>query len=159
MILDTYRRGLRRLEVCQLRWDQLELKRGMLNVNQIKKGMESVAPVSGEERHALRNRQRGQPESRCVFVSERLAPLSEEGVLQVVKRAGAAAKWPFSADPPILRHACGYTAAICRRRHSVRDSRMIPVLGGTHTIGALSGRDCRGCATHPLAILRPSGTH
>jgi integrase len=39
MILVTYRHGLRATEVCQLRWDQFDLKRGSLHVNRIKNGI------------------------------------------------------------------------------------------------------------------------
>jgi integrase len=76
MILVTYRHGLRATEVCQLRWDQYDLKRGSLHVNRIKNGIESVHPVGGEELRALRKRLREAPDSRYVFVSERGPPLS-----------------------------------------------------------------------------------
>ena len=68
-------------------------------------------PVGGEELRALRKLEREQQESRYVFVSERLAPLSHEGFLKMVKRAGVAAKLPFGVHPHMLRHACGYKLA------------------------------------------------
>lgn len=111
MILVTYRHGLRATEVCQLRWDQYDLKRGSLHVNRIKNGIESVHPVGGNELRALRKLLRELPDSRYVFVSERGAPLSHEGLLKMVKRAGVAAKLPFSVHPHMLRHACGYKLA------------------------------------------------
>jgi integrase len=111
MILVTYRHGLRATEVCQLRWDQFDLKRGSLHVNRIKNGIKSVHPVGGEELRALRTLLREEPDSRYVFVSERGAPLTPEGFLKMVKRAGVAAKLPFGAPPHMLRHACGYKLA------------------------------------------------
>ena len=111
MILVTYRHGLRATEVCQLRWDQYDLKRGSLHVNRIKNGIESVHPVGGEELRALRKLLREEPDSRYVFVSERGAPLSQEGFLKMVKRAGVAARLPFGVHPHMLRHACGYKLA------------------------------------------------
>jgi integrase len=111
MILVTFRHGLRATEVCQLRWDQYDLKRGTLHVNRIKNGIESVHPVGGEELRALRKLQREEVENRYVFVSERGAPLTHEGFLKMVKRAGVAAKLPFSVHPHMLRHACGYKLA------------------------------------------------
>jgi site-specific recombinase XerD len=111
MILVTYRHGLRATEVCQLRWDQYDLKRGSLHVNRIKNGIESVHPIGGEELRALRKLLREEPENRYIFVSERGAPLSQEGFLKMVKRAGVAAKLPFSVHPHMLRHACGYKLA------------------------------------------------
>ena len=71
MILIAYRHGLRAAEVCGLRWDQFDLKRGTLHVNRIKNGLESVHPLGGEELRALRKLQREQPESRFLFLSER----------------------------------------------------------------------------------------
>jgi type 1 fimbriae regulatory protein FimE len=111
MILVTYRHALRATEVCQLRWDQYDLKRGSLHVNRIKNGIDSVHPVGGNELRALRKLQREEPESRYVFVSERGAPLSHEGFLKMVKRAGVAANMPFGVHPHMLRHACGYKLA------------------------------------------------
>jgi integrase len=73
-ILVTYRHGLRATEVCQLRWDQYDLKRGSLHVNRIKNGIERAHPVGGEEMRALRKLLREEPESRYVFVSERGGP-------------------------------------------------------------------------------------
>jgi integrase len=111
MILVTYRHGLRATEVCQLRWDQYDLKCGTLHVNRIKNGIESVHPVGGEELRALRKLHREEVENRYVFVSERGAPLTTEGFLKMIKRAGVAAKLPFGAHPYMLRHACGYKLA------------------------------------------------
>ena len=111
MILITFRHGLRATEVCQLRWDQFDLKRGTIHVNRIKNGIESVHPVGGEELRALRRLQREKEENRYVFVSKRGAPLTHEGFLKMVKRTGVAAKLPFSVHPHMLRHACGYKLA------------------------------------------------
>ena len=80
-------------------------------MNRIKNGIESVHPVGGEELRALRKLQGEEGESRYVFVSERGAPLSPEGFLKMVKRAGVAAEFPFSVHPHMLRHACGYKLA------------------------------------------------
>ncbi len=111
MILVAFRHALRATEVCKLRWDQYDLKRGTLHVNRIKNGIETVHPVGGEELRALRKLLREEPDSRYVFVSERGAPLSHEGFLKMVKRAGIAAKLPFGVHPHMLRHACGYKLA------------------------------------------------
>ena len=111
MILVAYRHGLRASEVCQLRRDQYDLKRGTLHVNRIKNGIESVHPVGGEELRALRRLLREEVESRYVFVSERGAPLTPDGFRKMVVRAGKAAKFTFGVHPHMLRHACGYKLA------------------------------------------------
>ena len=111
MILITYRHGLRAAEVCGLRWDQFDLKRGTLHVNRIKNGLESVHPLGGEELRALRKLQREQPESRFLFLSERGAPLTAVAFLKMVGRVGKVAKFPFGVHPHMIRHACGYKLA------------------------------------------------
>lgn len=111
MILVAYRHGLRAQEVCQLRWDQYDLKRGAVHVNRVKNGIESVHPVGGEELRALRKLQRDWPQSRHVFVSERGAPLTTDGFLKMVRRAGEAGGFSFPLHPHMLRHACGYKLA------------------------------------------------
>ena len=85
MTLVTFRHGLRATEVCQLRWDQYDMKRGTLHVNRIKNGIESVHPVGGEELRSLQIH-RKEVENRYVFVSERGAPLTQEGFLKMIKR-------------------------------------------------------------------------
>jgi len=87
------------------------LKRGTLHVNRIKKGIESVHSVGGEELRALRRLHREEVENRYVFVSERGAPLTPEGFRKLVVRAGQAAKFEFGLHPHMLRHACGYKLA------------------------------------------------
>jgi integrase len=129
MILVTYRHGLRASEACRLHWDQFDLKRGTLHVNRIKNGIESVHPIGGEELRALRKLHREDPESRYVFVSERGAPLSTEGFLKMVKRAGVAAKLSFSVHPHMLRHACGYKLA-----NDGQDTRAIQLYMGHRNI-------------------------
>ena len=111
MILIAYRHGLRAAEVCGLRWDQFDLKRGTLHVNRIKNGLESVHPLGGEELRALRKLQREQPESRILFLSERGAPLTAVAFLKMVGRVGKVAKFPFGVHPHMIRHACGYKLA------------------------------------------------
>jgi type 1 fimbriae regulatory protein FimB/type 1 fimbriae regulatory protein FimE len=42
MILVAYRHGLRVAELCALRWDQVDLKQGLLHVQRLKQGLPSV---------------------------------------------------------------------------------------------------------------------
>ena len=102
MILVTFRHGLRATEVCQLRWDQYDLKRGTLHVNRIKNGIESVHPVGGEELRALRKLHREEVENRYVFVSERRGAtnargLSEDGEARRRRRQAAVLRAPAHA--------------------------------------------------------------
>jgi len=94
MILVAYRHGLRASEVCDLRWQQIELSEGRLHVHRVKNGIPSVHPIRGDEMRALRKLRRDYPKDAYVFVSE--------------QRVGEAAKMPFPIHPQMLRHACGF---------------------------------------------------
>jgi len=70
MILSAYRHGLRASELCNLRWDQIDLGSGRLHVPRAKGGI---------ERAQRRNLALGQPIDRC----STLAALSPKLALSV----------------------------------------------------------------------------
>jgi type 1 fimbriae regulatory protein FimE len=111
IIFVAYRHGLRAGELCSLRWDQIDLGRGLLHVRRLKNGTPSVHPMGGAEIRALRRLKREQPESRYVFLSERLAPMTTAGLRKTVARMGERARFPFPVHPHMLRHACGFKLA------------------------------------------------
>ncbi len=111
LILLAYRHGFRVSELIALRWDQIDLKQGLLHVNRLKNGTPSNHPIRGPEIRALRRLQREYPETPYVFVTERKGPLTPSTVRKIVARAGREAKLPFPAHPHMLRHACGYKLA------------------------------------------------
>jgi len=53
MILVAYRHGLRASELCSLRWDQVDLERGLVHVRRLKNGTPSAHPTGGTEKVAL----------------------------------------------------------------------------------------------------------
>jgi len=111
LIMLSYRHGLRVTELVSLRWEQVDLKQGLIHVNRLKHGNPSVHPVRGPELRALRRLQRDYPMMPYVFSSERKAPLTDDAIRKIVGRAGREAKLPFSIHPHMLRHACGYKLA------------------------------------------------
>ena len=111
LILLAYRHGFRVSELIALRWDQIDLKQGLLHVNRLKNGTPSNHPIRGPEIRALRRLQREYPETPYVFVTERTGPLTPSTVRKIVARAGREAKLPFPVHPHMLRHACGYKLA------------------------------------------------
>ena len=111
LILLAYRHGFRVSEVITLRWDQVDLKQGVLHVNRLKNGTPSNHPIRGSEIRALRRLRREYPETPYVFVTERKGPLTASTVRKIVARAGREAKLPFPVHPHMLRHACGYKLA------------------------------------------------
>ena len=102
------RHGLRVSELCELRWDQVDLHGGLIHVNRKKNGVPSMHPLNGDEVRALRQLRRDWPEGREVFVTERGAPFTRSGLAKMVERAGEAAGFAFPVHFHMLRHACGY---------------------------------------------------
>jgi type 1 fimbriae regulatory protein FimE len=102
---------LRVSELVSLRWDQADLRQGLLHVTRLKHGIASVHPLRGPELRTLRRLQRDYPDTAYVFVSERKAPLTADTVRKIVGRAGQRAGIEFPVHPHMLRHATGYKLA------------------------------------------------
>jgi integrase len=111
LILIGYRHALRVSELVSLRWDQIDLGKGLLHVVRRKNGVDSTHPLRGPEIRALRRLQRDYPDTPYVFVTERKGPLTTSTVRKLVTRAGEIAKLGFPVHPHMLRHACGYRLA------------------------------------------------
>lgn len=111
IVLLSYRHGLRVGELVSLRWDQIDLKQGVLHVVRSKNGSPSNHPIRGPEIRALRKLRREYADLPYVFVTERQAPMTGSNVRKMVARAGVVARMPFPVHPHMLRHACGYKVA------------------------------------------------
>jgi len=111
LILLMFRHALRVSEVIVLRWEQVDLKQGLLHVRRLKNGLPSTHPLRGTELRLLRQIKRGYPDSPYVFVSERNAPLTQRTVHNIVARAGRLAKFDFTLHPHMLRHSTGFYLA------------------------------------------------
>jgi integrase len=118
IILLMFRHGLRTAELIALRWHQVDLKAGYLDVHRVKRGHSAKHPLRGPQLRLLRELQRTYPDSSYVFVSERKAPLSPRSVRAIVARTGQLAGLSFVPHPHQLRHACGYYLA--SRGHDTR---------------------------------------
>jgi integrase len=111
IILMMFRHGLRTAELIALRWHQVDLKAGYLDVHRAKRGHHAKHPLRGPQLRLLRELQRTYPHSPYVFVSERKAPLSPRSIREIVARTGKVAGLSFVPHPHQLRHACGYYLA------------------------------------------------
>ena len=111
LILLAYRHALRVSELVALRWDQVDLKQGLLHVHRQKNGVPSTHPLRGPEIRALRQLQRDYPDTPYVFVTERKGPMTTSTVRKLLARAGEEARLGFPVHPHMLRHACGYKLA------------------------------------------------
>jgi type 1 fimbriae regulatory protein FimE len=111
IILLMFRHGLRTAELVALRWHQVELTAGYLDVHRAKRGHHAKHPLRGPQLRLLRELQRTYPDLPYVFVSERKAPLSPRSIRDIVARTGKMAGLSFVPHPHQLRHACGYYLA------------------------------------------------
>ena len=111
LILMAFRHALRVSELVALRWDQVDLKQGLLHVRRAKNGSPSTHPLRGPEIRALRRLERDYPDTPYVFVTERKSPLTTSSVRKITTRAGEKAKLGFPVHPHMLRHACGFYLA------------------------------------------------
>ncbi len=111
LILIMFRHALRVSEVITLRWEQVDLKQGLLHVRRLKNGLPSTHPLRGIELRALRQIRRDYPDSSYVFVSERNAPLTARTVRHIIARAGGIAEIGFTIHPHMLRHSTGFYLA------------------------------------------------
>ena len=111
LIFFMFRHGLRVSEVVSLRWEQVDLEKGLLHVRRKKNGIPSTHPVRGPEIRSLRRLKREYPDTPYVFISERKNPLSPRTVHHIVKTAGDLAEFPFMIHPHMLRHSTGFYLA------------------------------------------------
>ncbi len=111
MILLAYRHGLRVSELIALRWNQVDLKQGVLHVTRSKNGTPSTHPFRGPEIRALRRLKREYPDSSYLFITERKGPITAATVRKIILRAGERAGLEFPCHPHQLRHSCGFYLA------------------------------------------------
>ena len=111
MLLIAYRHGLRVSELVSLRWEQVDLKKGLIHINRLKNGTDSTHPLRGPELRALRKLERDYPDTPYLFISERGGPVSTATVRKMITRAGEKSKIPFPVHPHMLRHSTGYKLA------------------------------------------------
>lgn len=106
-----FRHGLRVTEVINLKWEQVDLKEGLLHVARIKNGKDSVHPIPGVELRLLRRLEREPNKQRHLFLSERKSPITNTVINRMVQKAGEKAGIGFPIHPHMLRHACGFYLA------------------------------------------------
>jgi type 1 fimbriae regulatory protein FimB/type 1 fimbriae regulatory protein FimE len=108
MILIGYRHGLRVSELVNLRWRQIDLDAGRIQVERLKDSESGVHPLSGREIRTLRAVRRArQVGSAFVFLSYKGAPMTRQAFDKLLRAAGAKAGMP-DVHAHLLRHGCGF---------------------------------------------------
>ena len=84
IILLMFRHGLRTAELVALKWSQIDLVGGYIEIHRCKHGHDSIHPLRSAELRALRQILRDYPDTSYVFVSERKAPLSTRSIRHIM---------------------------------------------------------------------------
>lgn len=120
MIMMAFRHGLRVCELVSLRWEQVDLREGLLHVNRRKNGISSTHPLYGPEIRALRKLARDYPDTAYVFVTQQKAPMTASMFRKIVAKVGEATEIGMPIHPHMLRHSTGFKLA-----NDGRDTRSI----------------------------------
>ena len=111
LILLAFRHALRVSELVDIRVEQIDLKAATIHIRRAKNGTPGIHGLQGDELRLIRALLRAQPNSTFLFLSERKAPLSIDGVQKLVERLGVAAGFAFPIHAHMLRHSAGYALA------------------------------------------------
>jgi type 1 fimbriae regulatory protein FimB/type 1 fimbriae regulatory protein FimE len=111
LILLAFRHALRVSELVDVKVEQIDLKAATIHIRRAKNGTPGIHGLQGDELRLIRALLREQPNSTFLFLSERKAPLSVDGVQKLVERLGVAARFAFPIHAHMLRHSAGYALA------------------------------------------------
>lgn len=117
LILLAFRHGMRISELLDLRYQDLDLLEGRINIRRLKNGFSTVHPLMPDEREAIEHWTRVRSSWKTtavadtVFISRRNSPLSRQQAYRIVRSAGEMAGMATNTHPHMLRHACGYELA------------------------------------------------
>jgi site-specific recombinase XerD len=109
--LVCYRHGLRVSELCDLRWDDLDLPKRTIQIRRLKGSHDSVHCLERDELAGLKRLQKEQESKSAYIFTWQGQPFSRDGVAKMIARAGEAAKISFPVHVHQLRHSCGYALA------------------------------------------------
>lgn len=107
LVLIAYRHGLRRTEIADLRWSDINFDDGSMYVRRVKGSKPSTHPIQGDELRALRRLQREQSDKPSPFVFGGMAPRS---IATTITRMGEGLL-AFPLHVHMLRHSCGFYLA------------------------------------------------
>ena len=108
MIMMGFRHGLRVSELINLRWDQINLRDGTIEIHRLKHGKMSIQYLQPDEKRALKKWRDAHPDEVLLFKSLLGQKLNRGSFYAVMREAGKRAGFKFKVHPHQLRHSCGY---------------------------------------------------
>lgn len=112
MCLTMYLHALRVSELVDLRWDDIDWRKGIINIRRLKGSLSGQQYLERDEAKGLKRLLREQePKNRYIFVNERGQPFSRFGVNKMLEAAGEKAGIPFAVHPHMVRHTTGTVQA------------------------------------------------
>ena len=104
--------GLRVSELCQLKLSDLDTTTGRLIVNRLKSSMPTTHPIRPEVLRTLKRYLKNRDSLlRTLFINERGDQFDRSSINYLLKMLSKKAELPFSVNPHMLRHGCGYALA------------------------------------------------
>ncbi len=112
MISVMFWHGLRVTELCQLNDADLDIKAGRLFVSRIKNSLSCTHPVRPEVLRTVKRyrKQRGDT-FKPLFLTERGDQFTRSQINYILNQAAKHGALPFSVNPHMLRHGCGFALA------------------------------------------------
>lgn len=112
MILMMFWHGLRVTELCQLNDSDLDIDAGRLYVKRIKNSLSTTHPVRPEVLRTIKRYRKTRGESfRPLFLTERGDQFTRSPINYILKQSAKFGGLPFSVNPHMLRHGCGFALA------------------------------------------------
>ncbi|SRR5476649_2630514 len=117
IILLAFRHGLRISELLALRFSDLNMSDGRINIHRLKNGFSTIHPLMKDEHNSIMEwkhaRENWKPaeDPDIIFISQRGSRLSRTQAWRIIREAGERAGTSTHTHPHMLRHACGYELA------------------------------------------------
>ncbi|CAK9883721.1 MAG: Tyrosine recombinase XerD [Candidatus Erwinia impunctatus] len=118
LVLLAFRHGMRISEVLSLRYSDIDMGQGRINIHRLKNGFSTVHPLISDEQCAINEWSKIRNTwlnpaalSDYLFITRKGVPLSRQQAYRIIHNAGKRALLPTNAHPHMLRHACGYELA------------------------------------------------
>ena len=108
MALVTFLHGLRVSELIDLRWDDIDWRKGTIAIRRLKGSIDGTHYLERDEATGLKRLQREQePKRPHIFTSERGEAFTRFAINKMIATAGQNAKITWPVHPHCLRHTTG----------------------------------------------------